>query len=206
MKTDELITTQFGIPSLPAFSFTNFAAFVFRITFSSFFPFCCLCYRFALRLCLVYILFSITTHFGDQTDVAAVPVDTCVDALPGADIIPEGGSAPAMISRSQVVDWSVADNISRCVIYLDAHRFSTMFSNSNNVTTYNRRSLKRKIDISGWNHRWEVLQFYCPHDVDPIATLGMKMVILEDESSYVLRLVTLVEHAETVRSLPGLEA
>lgn len=89
---------------------------------------------------------------------------------------------------------------------LDARWFSAMFSNDRNATMYDRRSVKRDTDISSWNRRWQVLLSYRPHCVNPVGTLDMPVVCHEDESTYVLYLVALVDHAVTVRCVMGLEA
>lgn len=69
-----------------------------------------------------------------------------------------------------------------------------------------RREVKRHPDIGGRNLCSQMLQQYCPGHVDPIGRLDMPTVRHEMKSNYMLCLVALVEHAETVRSLMGLEA
>lgn len=48
-------------------------------------------------------------------------------------------------------------------------------------------------------------QSYCPDYVDPVRPLDIPMVRHDNESNYVPRLVTFVEHADTLRGLMGLE-
>lgn len=70
---------------------------------------------------------------------------------------------------------------------------------------YDRLSVKRYTDIGGCNGHRQVMKSYCPSYVDPIVLLALPLVRYEDDSNDMLRLATLVEHAETVRGLTGLE-
>lgn len=71
--------------------------------------------------------------------------------------MPEDVSAPMTVWRSEVVDRSVADHKSRYVNWLDARRFSAMFTDEKNAIIYDRQCVKRDTDIGGQNRRWQVL-------------------------------------------------
>lgn len=81
-----------------------------------------------------------------------------------------------------------------------------MFSDNWLAIIYDFRGSKRDAAMGGgWSRHLQVMQSYCPWCLDLIGAIGISLVRYEDESSYVLRLGTLVEHAGTVRGLIGLE-
>lgn len=61
--------------------------------------------------------------------------------------MPDGGSAPATVLRSEVVNWSVTEYTSRYVDCSDAPRFSAVFSNGKNAIMLDRQGVKRDTDI-----------------------------------------------------------
>lgn len=136
-------------------------------------------------------------------NVPALPVDAGVGASPEADIMPESGSAPATVLRSEVVDWFAVNYKFRFADWLNPRQLSTMFSDGEGAIMYDCRGVKHDTDIGGWNRRWEVLQSYFPGYVDPVGLSEMPMVHHKEESNNALRLLTSVEHAETVKGLIG---
>lgn len=77
-----------------------------------------------------------TTHFGDQLDVLALPVNTVVGAWPGANTMSEGGSAAAVVLWTEAVDLSDTDYKSKYGNFSDVCRFNAMFSNGRNAIMY----------------------------------------------------------------------
>lgn len=134
----------------------------------------------------------------------ALLVDTGVGASPEANMMSEGGFAAATV-RFEVVDWPVAAYKARYVDCQDALQLSDMFSDNKYAIMYDRRVVNHGTDIGGWNHRCQVLQSYCRGYMDHVGSLDMPMVDHDEESNYVPCLVTLLEHADTPKSIMGLE-
>lgn len=146
------------------------------------------------------------THSGHQVHAPAVLWSQVLVTRWEGRILFEGGSAPVTVLRSEALDCSVAEYKSRYADCLHARRFSTTFLNVRITILYDRRGMKRDNNMCGWNRRWRVMQSYCAGFVDPVGLLKMPMGHLRDKSSYVLRLVTSVEYAGTIRRAVCLEA
>lgn len=81
-----------------------------------------------------------------------------------------------------------------------------MFSDGRNAIMNDRRGVNCNADDGVWNHRWNLMQSCRPGYLSPIGLLDMPSVPHEDESNYVPRLVALMNHAEEVKGLMGLDA
>lgn len=80
-----------------------------------------------------------------------------------------------------------------------------MFFDGRNAIIYDRRVVMRDTDIGGWNCSWNLMQTCCQGYLDPIGFLDLPLVLHEDKSNYVLCLAALVERAEEIKGLIGLD-
>lgn len=94
-------------------------------------------------------------------DVSALDGNTGDGASQGAGMMPNCSSAAATVLLSENVDGSVENYISNCADCFDIRRFNDMFSDGQNVITYDRLGVKRDTSIGGCNPHWHMMQFYC---------------------------------------------
>lgn len=99
------------------------------LPFASFFlsnpPFGLLCLTITFLFLLLF--FSMATHSRDQVDVPALPVGTVVGGSSGSNMMPEGSSAAAAVSRFEVLDRLDRNDESRYADLFEVHQFISMF-------------------------------------------------------------------------------
>lgn len=127
--------------------------------------------------------------------------ETAVGASHESVTAPEGAPVPAMMLRSDTVDWIIANHKLKCVASFEARWLTFIFPDVRKATIYDYCSLKCITDICRWNSLRNLRQSWCTEHLDSICLLDMPDVRHEHECNYVFRLIALTNDARKVKRL-----